>query len=387
MRSEAAYDELIRRSREETLLTSCVELLSWDEETYLPRAGVAHRGDQLALLAGLLHERAADPRVGDLLATIEGSALLSDPDSPPAVNVREFRRIYRRSIRLPRSLVEELARLTSFAQQEWAVARQDDDFARFRPWLDKVVALKRREAECLGYQDHPYDALLDDYEPGVRTHDLACLFAALREELLPLANSIMYARCRPDTSILRRNYPLDRQRVYGEMAAAALGFDFQAGRLDTTTHPFFAAVGPGDCRIATRYHPCQFNVSFFATLHEVGHGLYEQGLPGEHYGTPMGEAASLAIHESQSRLWEYTVVRSQPFWSYLFPLAQQMFPAFAANVQPDDFYFRRQQRRADVHPRDRRRGDVQPAHSDSLRAGTGADVRRPAARRRSGRVE
>ena len=339
MRPEAAYDELIRRSREETLLASCAELLAWDEETYLPRAGVGHRANQLALLAGLLHERAADPRVGDLLAAVEGSSLLTDPDSDAAVNVREFRRVYDRSIRLPRTLVEESTRLASFAQQEWTAARTNADFARFRPWLEKIVALKRREADCLGYVHHPYDALLEEYEPGARTADIADLFAALREDLLPLVNALTYARRRPNTSILRGDYPLDRQRVFGEMAAAALGFDFDAGRLDTTTHPFFASVGPGDCRIATRYQRSQFNTAFFATLHEVGHALYEQGLPPEHYGTPLGTPTSLAMHEAQSRLWENTVGRGRPFWSYFFPLARQMFPAALANVKPADFYF------------------------------------------------
>src|SRR5262249_17867681 len=210
MRPEAAYDELVRRSREETLLASCAELLAWDEETYLPRAGVGHRAEQLALLAGLLHERAVDPRVGELLADVEGSPLVAEPDSDAAANVREWRREYERSVRLPRTLVEQTTRVTSFAQQEWAAARDRADFARFRPWLEKVIALKRREAECLGYPDHPYDALLDDYEPGARTADLAALFAALRDDLRPLVNALTYARRRPDTSFLRREYPLDR---------------------------------------------------------------------------------------------------------------------------------------------------------------------------------
>ena len=339
MRPEAAYDDLLRRSREESLLASCAELLAWDEETYLPRAGVSHRANQLALLAGMLHDRAADPRVGDLLAAVEGSALLSDADGDAAVNVREWRRVYDRSIRLPRSLVEENMRVASFAQQEWAIAHRDADFPRFRPWFEKIVALKRREAECLGYAHHPYDALLEEYEPGARTDDIAALFAALREELLPLANALTYARRRPDTSILQRDYPLDRQRVFGEMAAAALGFDFDAGRLDSTTHPFFATIGPGDVRIATRYKPRQFNAAFFATLHEVGHALYEQGLPAAHYGTPLGAPTSLAMHEAQSRLWENTVGRSVAFWQYFFPLARQVFPAALNDVKASDFYF------------------------------------------------
>src|SRR5258706_96856 len=134
MRAQAAYDELLRRAREETLLASCAELLGWDEDTYLPRGGVRHRAAQQTLLAGLLHDRAADPRVGELLASVEGSPLLSDSDSPAAVNVREFRRLHERSARVPRSLVEELTRVASFAQPEWAKARQESDFARFQPW-------------------------------------------------------------------------------------------------------------------------------------------------------------------------------------------------------------------------------------------------------------
>jgi carboxypeptidase Taq len=339
MRPEAAYDELIRRSREETLLASCAELLAWDEETYLPRAGVEHRANQLALLASLLHERAVDPRVGELISEVEGTPLTADPDSDAAANVREFRRLYERAVRLPRSLIEQMTRVTSFAQQEWAGARQAADFARFRPWLEKIVALKRREADCLGYLDHPYDALLDEYEPGARTADLAALFAALRDDLLPLVNALTYARRRPDTSFLRRDFPPDRQRVLSESAAAALGYDFAAGRLDTTTHPFFATVGPGDCRIATRYRPRCFNDGFFATLHETGHALYEQGLPAEHYGTPLGAVPSLALHESQARLWENTVGRSRSFWAHFFPIVCQVFPASLGGVSREDFYF------------------------------------------------
>ncbi len=339
MRPDDAYDELIRRSREETLLASCAELLAWDEETYLPRAGVGQRANQLMLLAGLLHQRVTDPRVGELLAAVEGSSLLSDPQSDAAVNIREWRRVHNRAIRVPRALVEETTRVASFAQQEWAAAREAADFSRFQPWLEKIVGLKRREADCLGYDDHPYDALLEEYEPGARTSDLAALFAALREELLPLVNALTYARRRPDTSILRRDYPLDRQRVFGEMAAAALGFDFDAGRLDTTTHPFFASVGPGDCRIATRYQARHFSAAFFATLHEVGHALYEQGLPAEHYGTPLGAPTSLAMHEAQSRLWENTVGHSRPFWSHFFPLARQHFAAALGDAKAADFYF------------------------------------------------
>src|SRR5262249_7597576 len=155
--------------------------------------------------------------------------------------------------------------------------------------------LKRREAECLGYEREAYDALLEEYEPGARSQALAVLFDALRQDLLPLVNALTHARRRPDVALLHRDYPLERQREFCEATAAALGFDFERGRLDTTTHPFFSSIGPDDCRIATRYCRNRFGDAFFATLHEVGHGLYEQGLDPAHHGTPLGEAVSLGV--------------------------------------------------------------------------------------------
>jgi carboxypeptidase Taq len=339
MNTQAAYEELMRRTREEALLASCLELLGWDELTYMPRAGAANRGEQMALLTGLYHERATDPRIGELLGELEGSPLVSDPLAPPAVNIREVRRAYDRLIRLPRALVEELARVTTLAQQEWEVARRDSSFRRFRPWLEKILALKRQEAEAVGYDTVPYDALLDGYEPGARSAEIATMFDALRRDLVPLVNALTHAARRADVSILRREYPLDRQQAFGTAVATALGFDFQGGRLDTTVHPFCGAIGPGDCRLATRYRLHDFSEAFFSILHEVGHGLYEQGLDVEHYGTPMGEVPSLALHESQARLWENTVGRSRPFWEHFYPQAQALFPEALHGVLLDDFHF------------------------------------------------
>jgi carboxypeptidase Taq len=338
MQAQSAYDELMRRNREASLLGSCAELLGWDELTCMPAAGSANRAEQMALLAGLQHERAADPRLGELLAAVEGSGLVADPDSVAAANVRELRRFYDRQARLPRSLVEEVARVTSLAQQEWAAARQDDDFARYRPWLERVLSVRRREAEFAGTGDL-YDALLDEYEPGARRADLARLFGELRRELVPLLDALSGSSRVPDVAVLRREYPVERQRQFGELAAATLGFDFHAGRLDTTVHPFFSTIGPGDCRITCRFDSRDFREGFFGILHETGHGLYEQGLDPAHHGTPVGEAPSLGWHESQARLWENTVGRGRPFWEHFFPLARRQFPATLHDVAPDDFYF------------------------------------------------
>lgn len=334
----AAYNELIRHTQELATLASIAELLNWDEETYLPRGGVANRGNQNALMAGLCHEKATHPRVGELLDHLEGSPLTAHPESPAAVNIRELRRSYRRLTRLPRPLVEELARTTSLAQQEWVTARQDTDFGIFRPWLEKIVALKRAEAEALGYETVPYDALLEDFEPGLQSNTIAGLFDGLRRELLPLVSTLTHATRQATTSwVLHREFPLDRQRVFCAETAAALGFDFQRGRIDSTTHPFFSAIGPGDCRIATRYRTHDFCEAFFATLHEVGHALYEQGLDPEHAGTPMGEVPSLALHEAQARLWENAVGRRRSFWEHFFPLTQRVFHEALGDVHLDDF--------------------------------------------------
>jgi carboxypeptidase Taq len=339
MDARVAYNELIRRAREANLLSSCMSLLSWDEQTYMPKRGVEHRGDQMALLAGLHHEKATDPRIGELLSAVETSQVVADPESAESVNVRELRRSYNRLTKLPRSLVEELARTIPKAQQEWVAARKASSFAQFEPWLEKVVTLKRCEAVCLTSNGALYDALLDEYEPGAKSKEIAALFASLRAELVPLVDAILGSSRRPDLSVLGREFAIDRQRVFGEAAAAAVGFDFESGRLDTTAHPFCTRIGPGDCRITTRYELHSFSDSFFGILHEVGHGLYEQGLDPAHAGTPMGEAVSLGVHESQSRLWENAVARSRAFWVHFFPQARAHFPQSLGDVSLDAFLF------------------------------------------------
>jgi carboxypeptidase Taq len=332
----AAYAELVRRSKDVALIQSCSAVLQWDQQTYMPKAGSALRGDQLAMLAALAHDRATDPRVGELLAAVEASPFA--PDSLEAANVREMRHSYDRATKLPKRLVEELARVTTQAQEAWVGARAKSEFPAFRPWLEKVLALKREEAHAVGFKGHAYDALLDEYEPGMTSAEVTHIFADLAKELVPLIRAVAESLRKPDRSVLDRDFPTDRQKVFGEAAAAAIGFDFTAGRLDTTTHPFCSGFGPGDCRITTRYNPRAFHESFFGVLHEAGHGLYEQNLPAEHFGTPAGAACSLGIHESQSRLWENQVGRSRPFWEHFFPRMKQTFPT-VSDVSPEAFFF------------------------------------------------
>jgi carboxypeptidase Taq len=334
-----AYTELVRRIKDYSLLGSCASVLGWDERTYMPHQGSAHRAEQMALLARLTHEMLTAPEIGARLSEVEQSALVRDSESDAAVNVREIRRSYDRAVKLPKELVEEIARVTIRAQQVWQEARQANDFAAFKPWLEKIVHLKRQEAEAIGYAGVAYDALLDEYEPGATTAEITRVFASLRAELVPLVAAIAASGRKPRREILEREYPVDRQQVFGQAAAAAIGFDFDAGRLDVTTHPFCSGMGPGDCRITTRYNSRHFNDAFFGIMHEAGHGIYDQGLDPEHFGTPRGSAISLGIHESQSRLWENQVGRSQPFWEHFFPRARQVFLGALRDVGLDDFVF------------------------------------------------
>jgi carboxypeptidase Taq len=327
MSAEQDYIDLIRRVREAAILESCAGVLGWDERTYMPHQGSANRSEQMALLARLRHEMVTDPAVGDLLGRLKDSALVADAEADAAVNVREVRRVHDRAVRVPKELVEEIARVTTRCQQVWEEARRADDFAAFQPWLDKVVRLKREEAQAVGYRAVPYDALLDEYEPGATTAEITAIFESLRKELVPLVAAISASERRPRREVLEGDFPVAGQEAFGREAAATIGFDFDGGRLDVTTHPFCSGVGPGDCRICTRYNPRSFVDSFFGILHEAGHGIYEQGLPVEHFGTPRGSYASLGIHESQSRLWENQVGRGRPFWDHFFPKAQAAFVA------------------------------------------------------------
>ena len=330
-----AYDELIKRWKEAAILGSCGGLLGWDERTYMPRNGSAHRAEQMALIARLCHEMTTQPRVGELLASAESAK----PQDGAAANLREIRRSYDRAVKLPPDLVEELARVTTQAQQAWTDARAASDFGKFLPWLEKIVALKKREAAAVGYKNHPYDALLDEFEPGATSESIRKLFADLAADLTPLVAAILASPRKPDRGILHRDFPVDVQERFGRAAAEAIGFSFAAGRLDVTTHPFCSGMGPGDVRITTRYNKNHFNESFFGVLHECGHGIYEQNLPAQEFGTPLGAATSLGIHESQSRLWENQVGRSRPFWEHFLPKAMEAFPSALGNVRLDDFLF------------------------------------------------
>ena len=336
---QASYNALISSLREISLLGSINAVLGWDERTQLPVKGIEHRANQSSMLARLCHEWFTTPAIDNLLAEAETSDLMADPISDVAVNIRETRRAYDRARKIPSSLIEEMSRTEVLAQQAWGEARAKSDFPMFRPWLDKWIVLKRQEADCVGYKDNPYDALIDEFEPGETAAGVRQTFASLREPLIELVGKIVGSGKIAPVEILERTYPVAVQEQFARSAAAEIGFDFAAGRLDVSLHPFCTGLGPGDTRLTTRYQEHCFADAFFGVLHEMGHGLYEQGLDRQHFGTPRGEAASMGMHESQSRLWENLVGRSRSFWTHFLPKAGTAFPEALRGVSEDDWYF------------------------------------------------
>jgi carboxypeptidase Taq len=335
------YDELIAHARETWLLGTTTQLLRWDQETMLPPGGIEHRSRQLEQLAGLMHERATAPRVGELLAVCEDdAALTSDAASDAAVNLRELRYAYDRATKLPAALVTEKARVRALAQRAWVEARQRSDFSIFRPFLDMQLTLARRTAECVGWpaSGEPWDALADDYERGMTAAGVATVFAPLRETLQALAADLMSGPKRPSRAFLDLRLPLDAQQAFVRHVAARIGFDFSRGRLDVSAHPFNTGQHPGDVRITARYKEQDVGDALGAVMHEAGHAIYDQGLRREHSGTPLGRPASLGIHESQSRMWENQVGRSEAFWRWCAGELGTFFGTAVAGLSFDDVY-------------------------------------------------
>ncbi len=337
--SQKTYEQLAGHVRQTHLLATASSLLEWDEQTYLPPAGAEYRAEQLTLLAGMVHARRTAPEVGDWLAELVESPLAADPGSVEGCNIRELARQYERKRRLPQRLVEELARTASLGHQTWVEARRDNNYAHFQPLLGRMFALKREEADALGYEETRYDALLDDYEPHTTTRQVSEVLENLGKELVPLVDKITGSTRQAPREILERHYPTDRQARFGQEVAKAIGFDFDSGRLDVTAHPFCTTLGPADVRLTTRYHEHLLGSGLFSILHEAGHGLYEQGLPSDQFALPAGDAISLGIHESQSRMWENLVGLSRPFWEHFYPQLQQTFPESLGGTALDDFHF------------------------------------------------
>ncbi len=321
-------------------LQRAASLLSWDQATYMPRGGIAARAEHLATLRGLAHRLLLDAETARLLDAAEAEVQQAglDPASDEASLVRVTRRDVAKATALPESFVEEKARAASLARGAWEQARASNDFAAFAPWIETMFELARREATYRGYAGHPYDALLDQFEPGMTTARVRPIFARLREGLVPLAAAIAARAEAVDAAVLYRHYDHATQLRFGEEIVRRFGYDFTRGRLDLTAHPFAMGIARDDVRITTRVDEDFLSMSLMGTMHEAGHGMYNQGIAAELEGTPLGSHVSLGVHESQSRLWENLVGRSRGFWQFAFPLLQRSFPEALAGADAETLY-------------------------------------------------
>jgi len=330
----SAWDVFEQFERDVCQLGRVGGLLDWDEQVNMPPRGASARGEAKATLAGVLHERICDERFGEALAELGSDDELGVFER---ARVREARRERDRAVRVPAALVRELAIAESAGFEAWQVARSEADFSLFRNPLERLVSLRREEADAVGYEGgERYDALLDQYEPDMRVARLEPLLHGLRTELVPFVQEIA-ARPRPDNSFVHRSYPTQIQRAVGARLATAIGFDFEAGRLDEAAHPFASGFAPGDVRLTTREQEDDLFSGLFAVLHEAGHGLYEQGLTGDIEGTFCGHATSLGLHESQSRFWENMVGRSPAFWERHIAEVREAFPEQLNDISLEQF--------------------------------------------------
>ncbi len=335
------YTHLVKKSRHARILESTLALLEWDQETQMPPGASEIRSEQIATLAGLVHKARTSnsfKKALSRLISIEDGSIENDGLSEAQVSaLKKWRREYLKETALPASFVAEFAKTTSRAQVVWREAKKASDFKLFAPYLEKIIALCRKKAELIGYQDHPYNALLDHYEEGMTTNEVETVFNPLKEAVPALLRKIQAAAPIED-SFLHGSFPEEKQIAFSKRILSDIGYDMNYGRLDFSTHPFSSAFHPTDSRITTRIHPTSLVSNIFVILHEAGHGLYEMGLPGEHYGSPLGNSISLGIHESQSRWWETRIGQSGAFWKHYFPLLQNEFKGKLLEVSEKDFY-------------------------------------------------
>jgi carboxypeptidase Taq len=313
-------------------------VLGWDQETYMPAGGIAHRADQLTTLRSIAHARFTSDEVGELLGEAEVEVAGQPFDSDDASLVRVTRRDYDQARTLPPELVAEIARAGTMARPVWQKARHDADFGLFAPSLEKNVELNRRVADALGFKDRPYDALLNRTEPGLTTDQLEGIFAELKRAIVPLVGDVARNADTVDDRVLYRGFDPDLQLKYSLQVVDKLGYDLERGRQDISAHPFTTSFGPGDVRITTRVSRDFFNECLFGSIHEAGHGMYNQGIGANLDRTPLWAGASPGVHESQSRLWENLVGRSQAFWRYFYPSLRDVFAEPLKGVDEEGFF-------------------------------------------------
>lgn len=318
-------------------LYMAASLLGWDQQTYMPPNGAVERSEQLATLSKLAHIKSTTPELGKSLDELKKYTETLDPDSDDARFIRRAKIEYDKGTRVPAEKVAEFARVTALAQEKWVQARAKSDFSIFRPHLERIVELRREYADYFKPFDHVYDPLLDDFEPGLKTAEVKEIFARLRPQQVELVKEIA-SRPQVEDDFLHLKYEDQKQWDFGVDVITRFGYNWEGGRQDRSAHPFTTSFGIGDVRITTRVIENMVTSALFSTMHEGGHAMYQQGLDTGLSRTILANGASMAIHESQSRMWENLVGRSRAFWKFFYPKLQSTFPTQLGNVPMEKFY-------------------------------------------------
>jgi carboxypeptidase Taq len=321
--ASAEYREFLGRVKEFSTLEQAAGILGWDERTFMQPGSAPDRARQNAAMAGILHERMTAKEMGRLIRSLKKQELSADG----TVILREVERKWRLASVVPGDLVKEISRTQSMATNAWAKARAESQFEQLEPLLEKTIGLKFKLAEHVGYEDRPYDALLDEYEPNARSREVDAVFSRLKKKLVPIAARILNEPSLNGSDIPGGKHPIGGQSSFVAGLVSVMGFDMNCGRIDVSAHPFTSGACR-DVRITVRYDDADPSYVVFPAMHEAGHALYEQGFAEKYFCTPLAEGVSMGIHESQSRLWENMVGRGRPFWGFYYPKFRQAFPAF-----------------------------------------------------------
>ncbi len=331
------FEELRTRLSEIGDIGSSIALLYWDQSTYMPEGSAMARGRQLGTLSKMAHKMFIDPEIGELL---ENNRVLEDNnpyDSFEASFIRVTKRDYDKATKIPPEFTAKLSMHNTEMNQAWVKARPADDFSMVQPYLEKTVVYSREMADFFPGYEHIADPLIDLADYGMKASNIRKLFAELREELVPVVKKI--TELEPvDDSFLCQPYDKDKQLEFSKAIAKDIGYDFATGREDMSPHPFTISLSIHDVRITTRIDPNDPRDCIFSTIHEAGHGMYEQGIDPEFEGTSLAGGTSSGVHESQSRLWENIVGRSLGFWKFYYPKMQEEFPEQLGNVPLDAYY-------------------------------------------------
>ena len=329
------YNKYVATMQKRADIEGAIAVLSWDKEVNLPDNSARFRSQQIATLSGIAHELFTATSFGKLLTTLTTDK--ESLDDRQKRNIALTHKEYKRSKKLSKAFVIRKSKTVSAAYHAWLKARAANDFQLYKKELGAIVDIAKEEAELIGYKEHPYDALLDIYEPDARTSDLTVLFKDVRAQLVAFVKQLK-KRPQVDNDFLFKKYGHKKQWEYGLKALEDMGYDFKTGRQDISAHPFTISFSPEDVRVTTRIDERDFTNMLWSCIHEGGHGLYEQGLPTDQYGLPLGQAISLGIHESQSRLWENNVARSLPYWKANYKSIQGLFPRNLSGIPLKKFY-------------------------------------------------